>query len=292
MGRKPLVEEFENGDVGIRIRIPRPLWLIALHQAQQLQAQRMPVSPIQILEHAFAHLGERLATGRAARWISEALGLSWELAWREVKRVTVGSIRSGAPTINVDELHRDPTRPGSFYGVTRTKGGFVAWGAKSTLFDDQHRIGTFETSEEAANARAQYYRERNLPYGQWEIDAIKWRRGPQRYAGSDADMLREMREYNESVGLGHLNRLPGLPANPSTVPPTIGERALKGATMPTAALEAANDARERELAEATRQRQLEAGAEVTELPDELEDEIECRGCGAILDREHAVEHVC
>lgn len=208
MGRKPKFIKDANGDVSVRIKVRRPIWLICEDLASEFE-----IRPDKAFEMLLRRLAAIFVDNRHPPGIAALLGHDVVDSLVRVRRANFGSIDSG-PAIDISKLHRSPKLKSGFVGVYPSGRHYRAEGRSIDGSPGRKHLGTFETAEEAAWARFMYYDEHDLPYGIWEeeIDA-------QREAGrteSDAVLIREFERTNNDVGLDVRNSAPGKPRNPST----------------------------------------------------------------------------
>lgn len=125
------------------------------------------------------------------------LGPEWTSAVQKVKAANHGVIATGT-ILDLDKLHRSDKTKSGFVGVyvSGTK-----WRADGQIPNSsrQRHLGVWDTPEEAAWWRRDYYKKNNIPYGPMELEIAKLRR--QGYKGTDAELEANMREYDASIGM-------------------------------------------------------------------------------------------
>ena len=283
MGRRPkIIVDEASGAASMRIRVARPIRLLC----EELSAQYgMPID--KALDMLLASMATAITDPQRGEHAARLLlGPMFADTLKGIRARNFGAIRNG-PTIDVDVLHRSSKTKSGFEGVYVSGQGFRAVSRAVGSMSGKH-LGVFSTAEEAAWARYLYYTQMNLPYGQWEEDLIRYRTeiDPSARALSDADALKALAAHNEVMGLGHLNRLPGRPQNPSTVRPDVATEPQMAGFEPgddigttIAEMRAKNDARERALRDDVKRRQREAALASGEVDDDADDDSEAGDAG-------------
>lgn len=158
MPRIPKIIRAGNGDISMRLTIPRPIVLLV-----EKFAARYSIELESAFGLMFGQISSLLNVGQAS-----FLGPMYEELLKEVRDENFGAISSGTP-LDLSKLHRNQKLKSGFHGVYANGNGFraVAPGGKY--------ITTAPTAEEAAWRRYLYHRERGLPYGELEIEVDKWR---------------------------------------------------------------------------------------------------------------------
>lgn len=188
MGGKPRIECLENGDVSIRLTIPRPIALIADSVGKSLD------SGIETgLKLLLVQIRSQLEVGQAGY-----LGPMFESALKQVRDENFGAIASGKP-IDVSLLHKSMKLKSGYVGVYANGNGFRAVGPGGRY------IVTSPTAEEAAWRRRSYYVDNRLPYGELEVEIDTWTaRGDFRSEQTLEDKVRAIMEHAHRVGTAHL----------------------------------------------------------------------------------------
>ncbi len=144
--------------------------------------------------------GLRMLFVRLAAMIEEGnvsfLGPEWTSAVQKVKAENHGVIATGA-ILDIDKLHRSDKTKSGFVGVYASGTKWRADGQVPNSTRQRH-LGVWNSPEEAAWWRRDYYKKNNIPYGPMELEIANLRR--KGYKGTDAELEANMRAYDESIG--------------------------------------------------------------------------------------------
>lgn len=219
MGRKPRVERLENGDISIRVTIPRPIALICDAVGKRIKGGDFETG----LTLLFEQISSQLEGGHAGY-----LGPMFESSLKRVRDENYGAITSG-PAIDVSLLHRSTKLKSGFVGVYANGNGFRAVGPGGVY------LVTVPTAEEAAWRRRNHYIENKLPYGELEIEIETWTaRGFFRDEQTIEQKVAAIMEHANRVGTAHLfaadaerilgDDTPAQPTNPTPAFDPFGPR--------------------------------------------------------------------
>lgn len=182
MPRKPRIDPTDDGGAALRLRVgPHTLRLA------EAFAQRFELQPPRALEILLGQV-EALIKTRSTAWLSAD--------WQELARMVERLAPPVALThIDLTKLHRSEKTNSGFVGVYANGRGFRAAGPHGA------HVGQYELAEEAAWARYLYYKQRNLPYGQMEIDIAAMRQRGE--VGSDGQLAALVLETAQHTATMH-----------------------------------------------------------------------------------------
>lgn len=206
MGRRPIVYQDRPGTYNVRLRVPEPVWRVAIlvgHEAQaRAPGQTRKISDETAGQYGLAELFKGIAelfTDGDARWLPDR---EFARALTKLQDGNYGTIPTATDTIDISKLHRNKKLKSGFVGVYANGQGFRAMSRDHA--GKAVAIGTFKTAEEAAHRRMSYHRQHNLAYGELEAEMEAWRADTKRYNVSaqlsDEDLIRQIKQSLMDAG--------------------------------------------------------------------------------------------